>query len=98
MLHYAWGLGTTTNNIAEAYALYVGLKLVRDRNIPQLSVSGDSMLILNEIINKHYMENNILSGILQRITTLTREFEEINLYHVKRNLKPHDELMEKRRV
>jgi hypothetical protein len=36
MFHYAWGLGKTTNNIEEAYALYAGLKLAREHNIPQL--------------------------------------------------------------
>jgi ribonuclease HI len=46
MFHYAWGLGTTTNNIAEAYALYEGLKLAKECNISQLLVFGDSMLIV----------------------------------------------------
>jgi hypothetical protein len=54
------------------------------------------MIIIKAIINKQYMENNLLSGILQRITILTQEFEEINLYHVKRNLNPHVDLMEKK--
>ena len=53
------------------------------------------MLIIREIINKHYMENNLLSDILQRITILTREFEEINIFHVKRGLNPHVDLKAK---
>jgi ribonuclease HI len=48
MFYYAWGLGTTTNNIAEAFALYAGLKFARERNIPQLLVFGDSVLIVKD--------------------------------------------------
>jgi ribonuclease HI len=91
MFHYAWELGTMKNNITEAYDLYAGLKLTRERNTPQLSVFGDSMLIVWAFIKKNYMENNQVSGILQRITTLIWEFEEINLFHIKRGLNPHSD-------
>jgi ribonuclease HI len=70
MFYYAWGLGTTTNNIEEAYALYVGLKLAREHNILKLSVFRDSMLIVMAVLSRDYMENNLLSGILHQITIL----------------------------
>jgi hypothetical protein len=53
------------------------------------------MIIIKVVINKHSLENNLLSGILQRITTLTQEFEEIRLHHVKRSLNPQADLMAK---
>jgi hypothetical protein len=34
------------------------------------------------------MENNLLSGILHQITSLIGNFEEINLFHIKRGLNP----------
>jgi ribonuclease HI len=64
MIYYSWGLGTTTNNITEAYPLYAGLKLAKECNISQLSVFGDSILIVMVVLKISYMENNLLSGIL----------------------------------
>jgi ribonuclease HI len=40
--HYSWGLGATSNNIAEAYALLHGLIISKERNITKLMVFGDS--------------------------------------------------------
>jgi hypothetical protein len=53
------------------------------------------MLIVEEILNRNYMENNILSNILHQITTIIEKFYEINLLHIKRGLNPHDKLWAK---
>jgi ribonuclease HI len=92
---YAWGLGTTTNNIVEDYALYAWLKLDKERNISQLSLFGDSMLIVKVVLNRNCMGNNLLSNIFHQITTLIDKFDEINLFHIKRVLNPHVDLWEK---
>jgi ribonuclease HI len=75
MFHYACSLGNTTNNIVEAYTLYPGLKLAKEYNIFQLSIFGDSMLIFMEFLKRHYMKNNLLSGIINQIISLISNFE-----------------------
>lgn len=51
-------------------------------------VLGDSMIIITAVINNHPPENNILQGILQRISVIAKGFEVINFHHIKRNLNP----------
>jgi ribonuclease HI len=81
-------LEPTTNNIAEAYALYVGIRIVKEHNISHISIFGDSMLIVKAILKKQTVEKNLLNGILQRIRTIAESFGEINLFHIKRDLNP----------
>jgi ribonuclease HI len=59
--YYAWGLGTATNNIVEAYALYEGLKLAKVCNISHIKVFGDSMMIVRVVIKRNLTENNHLN-------------------------------------
>jgi ribonuclease HI len=49
---YDWGLGVTMNNIAKAYALFEGLRMAKERKISQITVFGDSMLIVKAIITR----------------------------------------------
>ena len=88
MATFSWGIGTVTNNIAETYALYVGIRIVKEHNISHISIFGDSMLIVKEILKKQTVEKNLLNGILQRIMTIVEIFGEINLFHIKRDLNP----------
>jgi ribonuclease HI len=74
---FAWGLGTMTNNIVEAYALYARLRLVKECNISQISIFGDPMLIVKAVLKKQTVENNLLNGILQRIGTITEALENL---------------------
>jgi ribonuclease HI len=67
-----WGLGITTNNIAEAYALFEGLRMAKEHMISQILVFGDSMLIVKEIITRNLVENNLLRGVLHHIINLIK--------------------------
>jgi ribonuclease HI len=44
--HYSWGLGATSNNTIEAYDLLQGLSIAKERNITNLSIYGNSMLVI----------------------------------------------------
>jgi ribonuclease HI len=95
LFQFAWGLGVKTNNIVEAYSLYLGLKIARDHQIHKLTVIGDSMIIIRVVINNHSLENNLLRGIILRIKFIAQEFEEFNFYHVKRTLNSQADTMAK---
>jgi ribonuclease HI len=38
IMEYSWNLGVTTNNKAEAYALYIGVQLAKKRQINALNI------------------------------------------------------------
>jgi ribonuclease HI len=80
---YAWGLGSVSNNIVEAYALWAGLRLAKDMGILKLSILGDSMLVIRALIKRNIVGNNIFIGIMSHTLALLSEFEEYSLYHIK---------------
>ena len=43
---YAWGLGVDSNNVAEFYALWQGLRKAIRLNIRKISVFGDSRIVV----------------------------------------------------
>jgi hypothetical protein len=64
LLRYALGLGTATNNCAEAMALWQGLRQANKQGIRNLVIIGDSRIIIKAIIqpskNKNAQLNNLL--------------------------------------
>jgi ribonuclease HI len=52
LLTYSWNLGITTNNLAEAYAIFKGAQLAQERQINQLIILGDSKNIIRYFIKK----------------------------------------------
>jgi hypothetical protein len=48
-LTYAWGLGESTNNQAEALALYQGLNILTSKEIRSLIVISDSLVIIRQM-------------------------------------------------
>jgi len=49
-IYYAWGLGKVFNKIAEAYALWEGIKIAKEMRITKLIILGDSMMMTRDII------------------------------------------------
>jgi ribonuclease HI len=45
---FSWSLGITSNNQAEAYALYKGLNIAKSQGIEELIIIGDFGVILNQ--------------------------------------------------
>jgi len=66
ILTYDSGLNIASNNVAEAYALMQGLKLVIDANIQSLIIVGDSRLVIGEIVSKTGVVEHTLDVILDR--------------------------------
>jgi ribonuclease HI len=47
---HAWGLITTSNNLAVAYALLKGIQLTKELRIKPFTVLGDSMVIIKAML------------------------------------------------
>jgi hypothetical protein len=81
--HYVWGLGSASNNIPEAYALFQGLRLAMNRNIFRIASFEYSMMVVPTIVKRSDVENNLLSGIITRILSMDDRFVEFKIYHIK---------------
>jgi ribonuclease HI len=46
LMEFSWGLGKSTNNNAEALAVYMGMRLITVNSPARLVVIGDSYLII----------------------------------------------------
>ena len=89
---YAWGLGSMTNNKAEALALWQGLKQAHERNLDSLVVFGDSKLIIQALRSKNLPANIFLISILKKILLLASKFKEISFFHILRGLNEQADL------
>lgn len=81
---YSWNLGTESNNIAEALALWQGLNQALLHGIQDISVVGDSKLIIHFINSQTLPSSFRLCQVLRRISLLTPSFSSIKFFHVLR--------------
>lgn len=77
-------LGECTNNYAEYKALEQGLKSALDKGCHRLSVYGDSLLVINQVLGLWKCNSAKLVPILKIVNELKSEFEEIEFNHVRR--------------
>ena len=75
-----------SNNMAEALALWQGLKLSHERNLNSLVVFGDSKLILHSMVSKTLPSNIFLAAIIKKILLVISKFHVISFYHILRGL------------
>ena len=86
-------IGTKTNNQSEYSALILGLKEALSRNIKQLQVYGDSLLVINQVTGKFQVKNVLLQELYKEAVNLIAKFDYIELSHVYRQFnKRADEL------
>jgi ribonuclease HI len=86
-------IGNRTNNQSEYSALILGLKEALSRNIKQLQVYGDSLLVINQVTGKFQVKNVLLQELYKEAVNLIAKFDYIELSHVYRQFnKRADEL------
>ena len=83
-LTYSWNLGTETNNVAEAWALWQGLVQASNLGIQELSVVGDSRVIIQAVNTKVLPSSSHLNQILRRILEMLPNFQFIEFFHALR--------------
>ena len=89
---FAWGLGVETNNFAEFYALWQGLRQALSLKIRNISIFGDSRLVIQAMRSKSRPPNLHMNKIAQKIQTLAGKFQIISFYHVLRHLNKQADL------
>ena len=81
---YSWNLGIDPNNMAKELALWQGLNQALLRGIQDLTVVGDSKLIIQFINSQTFPSSNRLRQVLRRISLLIPLFRSIDFFHVLR--------------
>eukprot|EP00253_Pinus_taeda_P006464 PITA_06464 len=71
---YAWGLGFTTSIQAEALALFQGLKALKELDINEATVIGDSQVIINAMVSNIPVSDLNLARLITRIKGMGNNF------------------------
>jgi len=74
-----------TNNEAEYCALIMGLEEAINCNIKNLSVCGDSLLVINQVNGIYKVKHVNLIPLYAKVMELTKHFKYIEFTHVYRN-------------
>jgi ribonuclease HI len=88
-INYSWGLGIGTNNTAEFCSLWQGLQIARNHGIRQLTVLGDSRILIKALQTKKAPLNVHLRHMFQKILQASNRFHKIRYFHVLRALNNH---------
>ena len=86
-------LSIQTNNVAEYNGLIIGLELAINNGIKELSVKGDSLLVIKQMKGEYKVKNKNLKILFERAKQLSLQFDKITFEHIYReNNKRADEL------
>ncbi|KAK2976142.1 hypothetical protein RJ640_012352 [Escallonia rubra] len=85
VLPYAFTLGKKcSNNVTEYQALIIGLQMALELRIPSLAVSGDSKLVINQLLKEYEVKKKDLVPYFRYATNLINKFDSVELEHVQR--------------
>lgn len=74
-----------TNNYAEYMGLIIGLNKAIELNIKELSVEGDSMIVIKQMNGEYKVKSSNLSELHKFASQLKSEFQQITFSHIYRN-------------
>ena len=81
---FAWGLGSETNNMVEALALWQGLRISKNQGMTELTILGDSRIIIQAVTKNSIPNQMHLKNLIQKIKLLSLSFSKTRFYHVLR--------------
>jgi ribonuclease HI len=77
-------LGTATNNVAEYHALIAALQWAADRELTQLAVKGDSLLLIEQMRGNYRVKNEGLKPLHLKARMLVMQIGNVSFEHVRR--------------
>ncbi len=77
-------LGITTNNIAEYNGLIAALQWAVDHGLKQITIKGDSLLIIEQMRGNYKVKNEGLKPLHMRARLLVMQVGDVRLEHVPR--------------
>ena len=77
-------LGNTTNNIAEYSGLIAALKWAVDQDVQQITIKGDSLLIIEQMRGNYKVKNEGLKPLHMQARMLVMQIGDVKFEHVRR--------------
>jgi ribonuclease HI len=78
-------IGTNeTNNVAEYHALVLGLKQSLSYGVRNLTVYGDSLLVINQVTGKFKVNSHKLNKYYEFAVELSKQFESVRFQYIPR--------------
>eukprot|EP00253_Pinus_taeda_P002659 PITA_02659 len=84
IVKYEWGLGTMSNNKAEAYSLLLGTSIAQKLGLQNLLILGDSAIIIASMSSGKEFRQTALNRIRGKIIENTRNLREVSFKHILR--------------
>jgi probable phosphoglycerate mutase len=79
-------LGIATNNVAEYNGLLAALQWAADHDITELTVKGDSLLLIEQMRGNYKVKNEGLRPLYHRAKMLVMQIGNVRFEHVGRHL------------
>jgi probable phosphoglycerate mutase len=80
----AEGIGVATNNVAEYHGLVAALQWAADRNLTELHVKGDSLLLIQQMLGKYRIKNEGLLPLYREARHLCARIGRVTFEHIPR--------------
>lgn len=77
-------LGTATNNIAEYHGLIAALQWAVEHDVKQITVKGDSQLIVEQMRGNYKVKNEGLKPLYLQARMLVMQIGDVRFEHVRR--------------
>ena len=85
-MEYCWNIGYETNNMAEAYGLWQGIKQLLVKKVDEVMVFGDSRIIIQAMNGGRKADNIRIDRLTRRIRSIIKLFRNVSFYHILRDL------------
>lgn len=79
---YSWGSRCMKNKQGEAYALYQGIQLAKEKQVTSLIVLGDFLLLIQHLVKGYSPRDKTLDSLMKRIRKVQEWFSLIAYFHV----------------
>ncbi|MBK8295318.1 MAG: ribonuclease HI family protein [Solirubrobacterales bacterium] len=79
-------IGDATNNVAEYKALIAGINLAKELGADQVSLIGDSELVVKQIQGKYKVKNAGIKPLHAEAKAALAEFDQWTINHVRREM------------
>ena len=83
---FSWGIGQSTNNLAEILALLKACQLEKEARHKDLQIFDDSEILIKVLNTNKQFNNFSLNGTIQRIQFILTEFDSISFFHILQEL------------
>lgn len=88
-------IGINTNSVAEYQGLIRALQELRQAGAPRARIYTDSEFIVKQFSGEYKIRDERMKALMGRVRALEKEFESLQVLHVRRSSHPHNVRVDK---